>query len=327
MMQTVLVTGGAGYVGSHACKGLAAAGFVPVTLDDLSAGHDWAVRWGPLVRGDVGDRTLLAGILAEHRPVAVLHFAGSIAVGESMTAPLRYYRNNVANTLVLLEAMQGAGVNHVVFSSSAAVYGDPQTTPLTEDHPCQPVSPYGWTKLMVERVLADLAKAHDLRSVSLRYFNASGADLAAEIGEAHAPETHLIPRVLDVALSRASAIEIYGGDHPTPDGTCLRDYVHVSDLADAHVAALRYLLDGGRTAVFNLGNAKAVSVREVIEVARRVTGHPVPVRSAPHRAGDPAVLVADARRAHETLSWQPKYPSIERIVEDAWRWHSTHFAS
>jgi UDP-arabinose 4-epimerase len=325
MGRSILVTGGAGYVGSHACKRLAEDGFTPVAFDNLSAGHRWAVRWGPLVEGDIADGAALRRAIAQHRPAAVMHFAGSIAVEESVRDPLGYYENNVGATLTLLEAMREAGLDKLVFSSSAAVYGVPQRVPLQESHPLAPISPYGASKAMVERMLEDFAAAYGFAAVSLRYFNAAGADEGGEIGEAHDPETHLIPRVLDAALGRGE-VAIYGEDYDTPDGSCVRDYVHVGDLADAHVLALRYLVEGGRATRLNLGSGRGASVREVVAAAERVTGRTVPVKPGPRRAGDQPVLVADPAGARALLGWQPGRSAIERVVGDAWRWHQRHFA-
>lgn len=325
MSEAVLVTGGAGYVGSHVCQRLAEEGFLPITLDNLSAGHRWAVRWGPLVAAEVSDAAALAAVIERHKPVAVMHFAGLISVADSVTDPIAYFRTNLGGSIALIEAARARGVSKLVFSSSAAVYGEPRAVPLVEDHPREPINPYGASKLMVERVLADVSAAQGFRSVSLRYFNAAGADPAGEIGEDHDPETHLIPRVLDAALGRGRAIDIYGDDYDTPDGTCVRDYVHVCDLADAHLLALRYLLAGGATTCLNLGNAKGCSVREVIEAARRATGQEIAVEIGPRRAGDPAVLIADSRAAAATLGWRPTRSAIERVIEDAWRWHRRHF--
>ncbi|MFE1600415.1 UDP-glucose 4-epimerase GalE [Methylobacterium sp. ID0610] len=319
-MTTVLVTGGAGFIGSHACKALAAAGFTPVTYDNLERGTREAVRWGPLVEGDLSDRAALDRAFAEFRPRAVLHFAAYAYVGESVTHPLAYYRNNVAGSLTLLEAMADAGVGLLVFSSTCATYGVPHTIPVPEDHPQHPVNPYGASKLMMERMIADAGAASGLRSVMLRYFNAAGADPEGAIGENHDPETHLIPLVIDAALGRVPHLTVNGDDYDTPDGTCIRDYIHVADLADAHVRALRYLLDGGETTAFNLGNGAGFSIRQVIDVAERVTGRPVPVRIGERRPGDPPVLVGDAARARAILGWQPQRADLETQVTDAWRW-------
>lgn len=319
-MTTVLVTGGAGYVGSHACKALAASGFLPVTFDNLEHGQREAVRWGPLVEGDLADRKALDHAFALHRPTAVLHFAAYAYVGESVEKPHRYYRNNVVGTLTLLEAMAAAGVDKLVFSSTCATYGRPEAVPISEELPQRPVNPYGASKLMVERMITDSGPAYGLRAVMLRYFNATGADPSGEIGENHDPETHLIPLVLDAALGRIPHLSINGDDYDTPDGTCVRDYIHVSDLADAHVLALRYLVDGGRTVALNLGNGAGFSIRQVIEAAERVTGRSVPVRTGPRRPGDPAILVGDATRARKLLGWKPKRGELDTQIADAWRW-------
>lgn len=322
MVRTVLVTGGAGYVGSHACKRLAAAGWLPVAYDDLSRGRRAAVRWGPLVEADLADRRRLAAAFQEHRPTAVMHFAGRIEVGESMRDPQTYYRSNVVNTLNLLEAMLAAGVKRIVFSSTCAVYGEPDEVPITEAAAQRPVSAYGETKLAVERALRWYGAAYGLRSVSLRYFNAAGADAGGEIGEAHDPETHLIPLVLQVALGRRPRIDVFGTDYPTPDGTAVRDYIHVSDLAEAHALALDYLEGGGETSALNLGVGVGHSVRAVIDTAERISGRPIARRAAPRRAGDPPVLVADPTRARATLGWTPRCSDLDVIVGTAWRWHS-----
>jgi UDP-arabinose 4-epimerase len=318
--RSVLVTGGAGYIGSHVCKALGAAGYRPVTYDDLSTGHDWAVRWGPFERGDLADRRRLAAAMSKHRPVAVVHLAGRIIASESVSDPATYYRANVLSTLSLLDQMRSSGIERVVFSSSAAVYGEPQSIPMAEDHPRQPVSPYGASKLMAERILADYAGAFGLRSASLRYFNAAGADPEGEIGEAHPVETHLIPLVLDAAAGRQPDVAICGTDYPTRDGTCLRDYVHVSDLARAHVLALTHLEEAAGAHVFNLGAGKGATVREVIETAVRVTGRTIAVRVKPRRPGDPAALLADAARARQILGWRPAFPTLEAQIATAWNW-------
>ena len=320
-MSTILVTGGAGYVGSHACKALAAAGHTPVVYDNLSRGHREFARWGPLEVGDLGEAAKLDAVFARHRIDAVMHFAALAYVGESVEQPALYYRNNVCGTLELLEAMRRAGVGLMVFSSTCATYGVPERMPITEDLPQQPINPYGATKLMIERVLRDYEPAYGLRSVALRYFNAAGCDPDGEVGEDHEPETHLIPRVLMAADGMLPRIDVFGTDYPTPDGTCLRDYIHVADLADGHVRALDYLQRGGASSAINLGTGRAFSVREVIAAAGRVTGRRIPVHEGPRRAGDPPVLVADATRARTLLGFAPRYSEIEPIVETAWRWH------
>lgn len=320
-MTVVLVTGGAGYIGSHACKALARAGYTPVAYDNLIYGHEWAVKWGPLERGDILDRERLDQVLAVHQPAAVMHFAAFAYVGESVTNPARYYRNNVVGTLNLLEAMRQAGVAKLVFSSSCATYGIPIATPIREDTAQAPINPYGASKLMVERILADYRVAYGLESVALRYFNAAGADPDGEIGEAHDPETHLIPLVLDAAAGDLAHITINGGDYETPDGTCVRDYVHVSDIADAHVLALEALQSGrDLLPAYNLGGGAALSVADVIGVASLVTGRTIPVIMGPRRLGDPPVLTADATAATADLGWKPKRPTIEEMIGTAWAW-------
>jgi len=320
MGGTVLVTGGAGFIGAHACKALARAGYQPVAYDNLSRGRREFVRWGPLVEGDIADRALTLATLRRYRPVGVMHFAAYALVGESMIDPALYFRNNVVGSLALFDSLRDAGMPPLVFSSTCAVYGFPDTTPIAESATQRPVNPYGESKRMVERALHWLEQAHGLRYVALRYFNAAGADPDGEIGEAHEPETHLIPLVLDAVAGRRGAVALYGTDYPTPDGTAIRDYIHVQDLAEAHVLALDYLLAGGAGAALNLGTGVGHSVREVIDVAARVTGREVPCREAPRRAGDPPVLVADARRARSLLRWQPRLPALEAMVASAWHW-------
>jgi UDP-arabinose 4-epimerase len=323
-MKNILVTGGAGYVGSHACKALAEAGYAPVTFDNLVFGHRWAVRWGPLIQGDILDREALDRLFREFKPHAVMHFAAFAYVGESMADPGKYYRNNVAGTLTLLEAMRDHAVDKLIFSSTCAVYGHPTSIPVSEDHPCNPVSHYGASKWMVERMLDDFSAAHALRSIRLRYFNAAGADPAGEIGESHDPETHLIPLVLAAAADARATITIHGAGHGTPDGTCIRDYVHVADLARAHVLALQALESGAAGTAYNLGNGQGFSVRQVIEVARQVTARPIATTVGPARAGDPAQLVGDASRIRRELGWQPRHADLGEIVETAWRWHTAN---
>jgi len=317
----ILVVGGAGYIGSHMVLDLLRAGYPVVTLDNLSRGHRELLPGGEFVEGDFGNAADLARLFARYPIAAVLHFAAHSQVGESVQQPLMYYRNNVASTITLLEAMQAAGIRHFIFSSTAAVYGEPVQVPITEDHPCAPTNPYGATKLTVERLLADVSQASGMTCSVLRYFNAAGADSSGTLGERHHPETHLIPLVLQVATGEREAISIFGDDYPTPDGTCLRDYIHVSDLTSAHLLALEALLAGAGNSVYNLGNSTGYSVRQVIDTARAVTGHPVPARLAARRAGDPAVLVADSRRIRNELGWQPVYEDIESIVRTAWAWH------
>lgn len=325
MGKSILVTGGAGYIGSHACKALAKAGYEPVAYDNLVYGHKEAVRWGPLVEGDVGDRVLVAETIRRHAIGAVMHFAAFAYVGESVEQPEKYFQNNVVNTLSMLEGMRAAGVKSIVFSSTCATYGLPEIMPIREETPQHPVNPYGETKLMVERALHWYGVAHGLRYVALRYFNAAGADPDGEIGEDHQPETHLIPLILDAATGRRSHIGVFGTDYPTPDGSAVRDYIHVQDLADAHVRALRYLDDGGESCALNLGTGQGHSVIETIAAARRVTGRPIPSRDSPRRPGDPPVLVADATRAREKLGWVPALGALDHIIGTAWAWHQKRF--
>jgi len=320
----VLVTGGAGYIGSHACKVLSRNGFTPVCYDNLSRGHAWSVQWGPLEQGDILDGTRLEEVLNRYRPCAAMHFAALAYVGESVAEPALYYHNNVAGSLSLLRALKSAGVRHFIFSSTCATYGTPRQVPITESHPQDPINPYGASKLMIERMLADFSTAYGLRSVSLRYFNAAGADPEGEIGEAHDPETHLVPLTLGAAAGELPCLDIYGDDYPTDDGTCIRDYIHVTDLADAHVRALDYLLAGGETAAFNLGNETGFSVREIIQRAGAVTGRPIKTRICPRRPGDPPCLIADATLIKERLNWMPRHSDIDEILSSAWNWHQQH---
>ena len=318
----VLVTGGAGYIGSHTAKALAAAGHEPVVLDNLSEGHRWAVKWGPLIEGDLADSELIRSTLRDHRIEAVIHFAAHGYVGESVSNPRKYFRNNVVNSMNLLDAMLDESVNRIVFSSTCATYGEPETERLTEDHAQKPVNPYGESKLFVEKMLAWYDNAYSLRSVSLRYFNAAGADADGELGEEHDPETHLIPLAIFAALGRAPALGIFGTDYPTADGTAIRDYIHVSDLADAHVRALTYLESGGTRAALNLATGRGCSVREVIDAVGRATGKPVPTIDAQRRAGDPPSLVADPTRALKVLGWKPAQSNLDTIVQTAAAWHA-----
>ena len=324
MTTPILVTGGAGYIGSHAAKALARAGYEPVTYDNLGRGHRAAVRWGPLVEGDLADRALLVDALRRHKVAAVMHFAAFAYVGESVSEPELYFRNNVANSLTLLEAMGEAGVRHMVFSSTCATYGLPDKMPIAEDAPQRPVNPYGESKLMIERMLHWLGPARGLTHAALRYFNAAGADPEGEIGEDHDPETHLIPLVLLTAQGRRAAIDIYGTDYPTPDGSAIRDYIHVQDLADAHVLALAHLLKGGGSLALNLGTGEGHSVRAVIDAAERVTGRTIARRETARRPGDPPTLVADARKAKATLGWTPRLSGLDDIIASAWAWLRRH---
>ncbi|NJN57217.1 MAG: UDP-glucose 4-epimerase GalE [Leptolyngbyaceae cyanobacterium SL_5_9] len=321
---TILVTGGAGYIGSHAVLALQQADYEVVVLDNLVYGHRDLVEkvlQVELVVGDTCDRPLLDQLFASRKIAAVMHFAAYAYVGESVTDPAKYYRNNFIGTLTLLEAMLAASVNKFVFSSTCATYGVPKTVPIPEDHPQDPINPYGATKLMIERVLADFDLAYGLKSVCFRYFNAAGADPEGRLGEDHNPETHLIPLVLLAALGQRDSISILGTDYPTPDGTCIRDYIHVADLASAHVLGLEYLLKGGDTNVFNLGNGNGFSVKQVIETAKQVTGREFKVVEGDRRPGDPPALVGSGEKATKMLGWQPQYADLNKILTHAWQWH------
>jgi len=323
-MARFLVVGGAGYIGSHVVKRLLEQGFQVVSLDNLSTGHRQAVVGGELIVGDLGDPRLLDQVLGAAPVDCVMHFAALCLVGESVEHPVDYYRTNVCRTAALLDAMVRHGVGRLIFSSTAAVYGEPRQIPIREDDPTEPSNPYGRTKLAAEQLLADCDRAHGLRSVCLRYFNAAGADPAGAIGEDHRPETHLIPIVLQAALGMRPRVEVYGTDWDTPDGTCIRDYVHVQDLADAHVLAARHLLDGGASATYNLGCAQGLSVRQALDLARQVTGREIPVAESPRRRGDPARLVASSERIRGELGWRPRFEDPREIIETAWAWHSSH---
>jgi UDP-glucose-4-epimerase GalE len=320
----ILVTGGAGYIGSHTAKLLAAAGHQPVIFDDMSQGHDWAVKWGPLERGSLSDPARLAEVFASRKVDAVVHFAANALVGESMTNPAKYFRNNTVGTLNLLDAMREAGVGTIVFSSTCATYGDPVRVPIDETHPQSPVNPYGESKLMVEKLLRWYGEIHGLQWMALRYFNAAGADPEGEIGEDHDPESHLIPLVIGAALGTRPPAKIFGTDYSTPDGTAVRDYVHVMDLADAHLRALERLGTGTHSQAINLGTGRGHSVREVVDTVARVGGRAVPAVESPRRAGDPPELVAAPARAREVLGWRCQYADLETIVRHAWAWHETH---
>jgi len=319
----VLVTGGAGYIGSHAAKALCRAGYRVVVYDNLSAGHRGAVRYGPLVEGEIGDVRAVREVLRHHGIFAVMHFAAFLDVGESVRDPGRYYRNNVVGTLGVLDAMAAESVRYFVLSSTCATYGDPVETPMTEMHPQRPINSYGETKLAVERALPHFLRAHGLRSVALRYFNAAGADPEGEIGEDHRPEIHLIPRAIGAA-SGGGGLQVFGDDYSTPDGTCLRDYVHVADLADAHLRALEAMVEGKGSDAYNLGTGRPHSVREVIASVERVTGRTVPWTLAPRRPGDPATLYAAPDRARGELGWAPRFMDLDAIVSTAWNWHRAH---
>ena len=318
MSLNVLVVGGAGYIGSHMVKNLCGRGVNVTTFDNLCSGHRDAVSGGEFIEGDLADRAALERVFAARRYDAVMHFASFIEVGESVRLPGKYYRNNVSNTLNLLECMQAAGIDQFIFSSTAAIFGTPQRVPIDETHPTQPINPYGRSKLMVEQMLADLDRAHGLRSVCLRYFNAAGADPAGQLGERHNPETHLIPLVLQAASGRRPSMSVFGTDYDTPDGTCIRDYVHVADLCEAHWLALQSLAQGAGSQAYNLGNGDGFSVFEVIDTVRKVTGRQFTVKHETRRAGDPSRLVADSSAARQKLGWVPKYPSLQTIVEHAW---------
>ncbi|WP_332824065.1 UDP-glucose 4-epimerase GalE [Ramlibacter sp.] len=326
-LPSVIVAGGAGYIGSHMVRMLAESGYHPVVVDNMATGHaDSVVSGATLEAGDIGDAGFMRGLLERYQPQCVMHFAAASLVGESMTAPSKYWRNNLVQTLNLLDTMVACGVKQFIFSSTAAVYGNPVEVPITEQHPQQPINPYGNSKLAVEKALADYSQAYGLRSITLRYFNAAGAHPDGTLGERHEPETHLIPLVLQVASGRREFISRFGSKFPTPDGSCVRDYIHVQDLCTAHLLALKKLGDGAATTVYNLGNGNGHSVNEVIEAAREVTGHPIPLRDDPPRAGDPPVLVADAKRARAELGWVPQYPDIETIIAHAWQWERKYAA-
>ena len=324
-MARILITGGAGYVGSHCAKALAAAGHEGVVFDNLLFGHREFVRWGPLIQGDIRDRSALDAVFSTYRFDAIMHFAALAYVGESVGKPDDYYDVNVNGTRTLLAAMVRASVRLIIFSSSCAVYGEPVSMPINEHTVPNPINPYGFTKFVCERMMDDFGRAYGIRSARLRYFNAAGADPTAEIGEHHDPETHLIPLVLDAASGKKPDVTVFGTDYPTPDGTAVRDYIHVHDLARAHVVALQHLLDSGVTIALNLGTGRGVSVRQVIDAARTITGREIVVRDASRRAGDPPVLVADAKNASEVLGWTPECSDLAAIIRDAWRWHNKRF--
>jgi len=327
----VLITGGAGYIGSHTAKALAKAGLYPVVVDNLQRGHRGSVQWGPLIEADIADREVMRKVFQRYPIEAVVHFAAFAYVGESMRTPDLYFRNNVVNTLNLLDAMRDEGVGKIVFSSSCATYGYPRQIPIPEDHVQHPVNPYGESKLMVERLLHWYGSIFGLSWAALRYFNAAGADPEGELGEDHDPETHLIPLAIAAGMGLIPHLEIYGTDYDTPDGTCIRDYLHVADLADAHLAALKNLCSGGASTAFNLGTGSGHSVREVAAMVEKVTGHEVPVKEVGRRPGDPPCLIADAARSASVLGWQPRYSSLKQIVQTAWNWKTrcnhSHFVT
>ncbi|MEA5083896.1 MAG: UDP-glucose 4-epimerase GalE [Lachnospiraceae bacterium] len=323
--MTILVLGGAGYIGSHTVRALCEKGTDVVVVDNLATGYRSAVH--PKARfyeGDISDRQFLDTLFNKEKIDAVIHFAAYSLVGESVTDPLKYYTNNLCGTKVLLESMVANGIDKIVFSSTAATYGEPERVPIMETDRTEPTNPYGETKLSMEKMFKWTGNAHGLRFVSLRYFNACGADESGEIGEAHNPESHLIPLILQVPNGKREAISIYGTDYPTKDGTCVRDYIHVTDLAQAHILAVEYLEKGGKSDIFNLGNGVGFTVKEVIETARKVTNHPIPAQETPRRDGDPAQLIASSEKAKKILGWQPKHESLEEIILSAWNWHKNH---
>ena len=322
-MTNILVTGGAGYIGSHCCKELSKKGFQPVTIDNLVYGHEDFVKWGEFFKGDVGDPAPLKKCLDQHKIDAVMHFAAYAYVGESVEDPVKYYENNLRNTIQLLHAVLDHKIKYFVFSSTCATYGHPQKTPIDEDHPQNPINPYGKTKRMIEEIMQDYQNAYGLKYISLRYFNAAGADPDAEVGEDHDPETHLIPLVLDAAIGKRKDIKVFGTDYETPDGTCIRDYIHVTDLAQAHILALQQLMDGADSNAYNLGNGQGFSVLEIIERARKITGKNITVENSDRRPGDPPVLIASNEKAVKELGWKPQYADIDDIIGTAWRWHKT----
>lgn len=323
--MNILVTGGAGYIGSHTVEALKNSGFTPIVYDNFSTGHELAVPDDvQLVEGDIHDVRFAKHIMEQFDIAAVIHFAAYSLVGESMTDPAKYYFNNVEGSLHLLEAMRGAGVDHIVFSSTAAVYGEPQQVPITEDSQLAPTNVYGRTKLAIEGMLADYARAYDMSYVALRYFNAAGASLTSDIGEDHSPESHLLPLILKTAQGVRKSISVFGTDYSTEDGTCVRDYVHVCDLAQAHVLALRHLLQGGSSRVYNLGSEKGFSVKQMIDTAKAVTGIDFSVAEEARRAGDPAVLIASSAKIRQELGWEPQHSNVEEIISSAWAWHKKH---
>lgn len=315
--RAVLVTGGAGYIGSHCCKLLARRGYLPIVFDNLSTGNSKAVKWGPFIEGDVSDHVVLSAAFHDHPPAAVLHFAASAYVGESVSDPAKYYQNNIGGMITLLDCCREAKVESIIFSSSCATYGVPDLLPITELTPQKPINPYGRTKLICEQMLQDYSRAYGLRYVALRYFNAAGADPEADLGEWHSPETHLIPRAIMAATSQASPLEVFGNDYPTDDGTCIRDYIHVSDLAEAHVAALSHLLEDGANLSVNLGTGTGHSILEVLTTIKLITGSEVPTTFKPRRLGDPPILVANASKAKQLLGFEPKLSDLNTIISTA----------
>ena len=323
-MKNILVIGGAGYIGSYMCKYLAKNGYYPIVLDNFVYGHRQAVKWGPFIEGSMEDSKWLEHIFMEYPIAAVMHFAAYCYVGESVENPVKYYRNNVAATITLLEAMLKKNINNFIFSSSCATYGEPIEIPITEQHLQNPINPYGRSKLMVEQILEDFKFAYGIEHISLRYFNAAGADPDGELGEDHNPETHLIPLVLKTALGQKDKIEIFGDDYPTRDGTCIRDYIHIDDLAQAHLLALERLLNGLPGEKFNLGNGDGYSIKEVVEVAQNVTSMEIPMEISKRRPGDPAILIGSSEKAAKELGWKPRFADLNTIIKTAWQWHKTH---
>lgn len=333
-MMIVLVVGGAGYIGSHTVRELQRNGYKTIVLYNLVYGHREAVKDGDFIEGDLGNIEILRNIFETNTVNAVMHFAAYTYVGESVLHPKKYYSNNVINTLNLLDSTIRYGIKYFIFSSSCATYGEPQEIPITESHPQNPINPYGWSKLMVERILQDYDNAYGLKYISLRYFNAAGADLQGDIGEDHNPETHLIPLILRVALETASkkkskggspqVLKIYGNDYPTKDGTCIRDYIHVTDIAMAHIMATERLLEGGHSDIYNLGNGEGYSVKDVVDVSQQLTGIDIPYEYTKRREGDPAILVGSSKRIAAALGWRPQYSELEQIILTAWKWHKEH---
>jgi len=323
MNEPILITGGAGYVGSHSCKALAAMGYLPISLDNLTYGHTWAVQWGPFIQGDIADSLVLDQIFSKHQPMAVIHFAAYAYVGESVVHPKKYYQNNVVGSISLLEAMRRHGCKNIIFSSSCSTYGMPLQVPISENHPQLPINPYGRTKLMMEQIIQDYGNAYGIRYAILRYFNAAGADPEGQIGEDHDPETHLIPLLLQTVQGRRDYTEVYGTDYDTPDGTAIRDYIHVTDLAGAHLLALKYLAQSGQSICVNLGTGRGNSVMEIIHAVQQVTGKPVAYRLVDRRPGDPPVLVAKSDRAYSLLGWKPDFCDIQETISTAWNWHQS----
>jgi UDP-arabinose 4-epimerase len=322
--KNILITGGAGYIRSHACKAVSLAGYIPVTYDNLSRGHEWAVRWGPLEIGDIQGSYRLDAVLSEYMPLAIMHFATLSYVGESVTDPLSYYKNNVLGTYNLLDRMLAKGINKIIFSSTCAIYGAPLEIPINEEHTKNPINPYVNTKGAIETMIADLSHAKKLSYVSLRYFNAAGADPDNEVSECHEPETHLIPLILDTASGIRPYIEVYGNDYDTPNGTCIRDYIHVTDLANAHIIALDYLLNGGNSEYYNLGTDNGYSVKEIINSVQQVTNIKITVKTVQRRPGDPSSLIADSSKFKNALGWELKHSNINQIIETAWKWKNTN---